>query len=186
MWSGDLMSTWKRDTYPHLPWLHPYSSDALDNDNGGGLAGGVLASGAWIGANASIMYKFHIRHTQQVTALWACIGAANTGNINLGVYSVDFSIIYATGATAAGTTSTRQIIAASPVFSLEPGDYWMAVAASATTVAFIRHSLGVVNMRQSNVVQVTSNIALSSNPTILALASSYVPHAGLIFSPFTS
>lgn len=157
---------------PPLPTIHPNSIEAA------GLAQGLplfsAASATYPAANRALLVPFHIEMPILITLLLSANGATASGNIDVGIYSADFTRIVSAGSTAQSGTNAAQTFNIADVI-LGAGDYYLAVAMDNTTGTLFRQNLGVQPTRRAGVLQMASAFPLPATITPATIASSYLP-----------
>src|SRR5688572_19474834 len=118
---------------PASPILTPWSAEFGIHMAAGANLLTTAASGVWQTANKAMIYPFKlITHETAYQLLWY-VGAASSGNIDIGIYTKDCKRIISTTPTAmSATTNTVQGINIADT-ELPPGDYFLAGVNSDTT-----------------------------------------------------
>jgi hypothetical protein len=136
----------------------------------------VLASpGAqgWPAANLALFVPFYVVVPMWLRRFWYISGNA-TGNIDIGIYRADGSLIVSTGATAQGTTNVLNFIDATDTL-LRPGQKFLAMScASASAGPFAR----IVNAEEQGVCQMAAAHALPATATFARAGQQYIPYFG--------
>jgi len=141
-----------------------------------------VASGssfAWPSANRAMFLPIHLPAPFLLKSFFAVNGTTATGNIDLGVYGVDGTLIASKGSTAQSGTSTLQILTLATPIILSPGRYFMAVSASSTSTTFIGRTPATLILRRFGVLQAASQVPLATGPTFATAASAFLPHIGI-------
>jgi hypothetical protein len=137
-----------------------------------------LASTAWPAANRAIFIPFRISQALVPVNAFHLNGATASGSIDVGIYSADGTRLCSTGSTVqAGTNAVQTIALTSP--TLQPGLYYLAMAASATTVTSVACTTNVNVLRILGMAQMATAFALPTTATYVALASSFLPSVGV-------
>ena len=131
----------------------------------------TTGSTAWPSNNRAIYHPISIPCPFTVRSVWSLNGASVSGNIDIGVLSLDGALIVSSGATAQAGTSTLQIITVTNTV-LAPGAYYIAMSASSTSATVTRHAYGVAGQRVAGIVQADSQNPLTSLPTFATIATS--------------
>lgn len=112
--------------------MHPHHIDAL----GSAVSSGVLnavSSTTWPSANKAFFYPFTLYDFVTVYQLLFWVGAASSGNIDVGIYDSQGNRIISSGSTAmSATVDTIQEINIADT-ELPPGNYFLAVAVDNAT-----------------------------------------------------
>ncbi len=138
-----------------------------------------VASGAWPTTNVAIFIPFYVPGPFTVRSFWCFNGASVSGNVDLGVYGLDGSLIVSTGSTAQAGVSALQITTVTAKL-LMPGAYYMALACDNTTATFTRTAtVPVLGLQSAGVTQAGSNFPLANLPTFATAAQAYTPFMGL-------
>ncbi len=118
--------------YPLSTIITPFSRESIGVPTRSFIGG--QASTAWPSANLGLFVPFVIPPRRSFGSLRAVIanGAAVSGNVDVGVYRSDYSLIASTGAVAQSGTSTIQDLAALAV-DLGPGQYYLGMSCSSGT-----------------------------------------------------
>jgi hypothetical protein len=163
-----------------LPVYSVFSSVA----SGGALnllanSAGNGASTAWPSANRAIYVPFYLPASFTLASMFSYNGATATGNIDLGVYGVDGTLIASKGATAQSGTSTLQILTMASLILLPPGRYYMAMSASSTSSTVFARTPNVATQQRMGILQAASQNPLATGPTLATVASSFLPFFGI-------
>lgn len=177
------MSEWPSTTYPTGPTICPWSEESL----GGALSGFntpliAIASATWPNvANLAILVPLRLRQTVLVTALWAANGGSAAGNLDVGIYSDDFTRLVSAGGAAQSGTTTIQVFDITDIL-LGPGLFYMAISKdTGATGTFLRGNISsAVYAPATGLLQATSAYVLPATITPGAFAQSYVPMFGLV------
>ena len=94
---------------------------------------GSAASGTWPTANLAFIIPFRIWAPYAVQTLFWTNGATASGNLDVGIFSSDGTLLFNSGSKAQSGTGVTQTTAVSPAQMLNPGNYFMSLVASATT-----------------------------------------------------
>lgn len=136
-------------------------------------------TGAWPANDRAFFVPFTISEpiTIQRMFIW---NVTASGNIDLGIYSLDGTRLGSTGSTALVGNNTTQGVALS--LSLPAGTYYMAASCSTTgyTAAIQSSALILfVQGRGGGAVQMDTAFPLPATATFAALSSLYIPMFGL-------
>lgn len=91
-----------------------------------------FSSANWPSANQAVFIPFTLRGKIVTSSLFCINGSANSGNIDIGIYTSDGTKIISTGSTVSAGTQTMQSVGITPL-TLGPGVYYMALACSSAT-----------------------------------------------------
>jgi len=102
----------------------------------------------------------------------------------MGLYDEQLRRVVSSGAIAAGTASTVQLLNITDTH-LRPGIYYLAASVSATTVTNVRHTGRSLELiRMSGMLQVAAQHPLGAGPLTPAQAANlYVPSMFAAFAP---
>lgn len=106
----------------------------MDNIHVGMLSGSTPTSTAWDTTKKIYYMPVLVGATCSVTGFNIPIGTANTGNLDIALYTLDGTRLTGSVARAAGTTSTMQSISVTAV-TIGPGSYYIGMGCDATTVS---------------------------------------------------
>jgi hypothetical protein len=155
----------------------PYSGAREVSLYAGGNGGG--ASAVWPSANLGIYVPFWLPGPFLLSSFFSNNGSAVVGNIDIGVYGPDGSLISSKGSTAAAGTNQLQILSLGTPVMLSPGRYYMAMAASSTSIQVIRRNPAVLGLQRMGVIQAASQVPLANLPTWATVANAYLPIFGI-------
>lgn len=142
-----------------------------DRSSGGGTGSGSVS------ANLALYVPIELLQPSTfLSAMW-CNGATLAGNVELGVYTDDWSLITSTGAVAQAGASTAQR-ASMTSFTLRPGRYYIAFVSSSATATFIGHSVQQSRWSMLGVSQEVSAMPLPATATPSIVTSAFVPQFG--------
>ncbi len=139
---------------------------------------GAGASTAWPSANRAMFVPFWLPGPFVLASLFSYNGATATGNIDIGVYGVDGSLIASKGTTAQSGTSTLQILTITAKVLL-PGRYYMAISASSTSTTFVSRTPATNLTVRMGLLQAASQVPLATGPTLATAASAVLPIFGI-------
>lgn len=140
-----------------------------------GAAGGVAA---WPTSNKAIFVPIVVHNAFVAVKMFVIIGAAS-GNIDVGIYDDQKNRIVSSGATAqAGSTAIQEFDITDT--TLNPGRYYMAVAADNTTGTIFRHAFSnVIWAGGSGMLMQTSAYTLPNPANWVAAVDVYVPYVAV-------
>lgn len=138
-----------------------------------------MASATYPVANQAVFVPFVVPSFMPAVQMFCANGsAANTGNIDVGLYSPDGTRLVSKGSTAQGGGSdTMQAFAA--VYNLAPGLYYMALACDSTSTTFYRGTPTTRLLQALGVFTQTASFPLPATVTFATCASAYLPFFGL-------
>ncbi len=136
------------------------------------------SSAAWPAANRAVYVPFQVVSPLVVTQLFHWNGSAVSGNIDIGIYSVDGRRIVSSGSTAQAGTSVLQLFDVTDTV-LPAGSYYFALAIDNTTGTTTRTSITVTVARTLGFFQENSAFPLPATATFALANSTVVPVMGL-------
>jgi hypothetical protein len=136
------------------------------------------ASGTWV-ANLAVFVPFGVSRPFLVREMWWFNGSTAGGNIDVGLYDTAGNRLASLGSTAQGAASSIITSSTFTDYTLAPGDYYMAFAASATTAAVGFYSAAANISAGFGVGQMTTALPLPNPATIVPLTNAMVPYFGL-------
>lgn len=141
----------------------------------------VASSGlaAYPTANKAFYVPFTLYRPYLVKLLWCMNGATASGNVDVGIYSLDGTRIVSSGSTAQSGTSTIQTFDITDTL-IGPGFFYMAIALDGTTGTLGRAAPANAGVTRSlGVLEQTSAFALPSSATFALSTAVYIPHFGI-------
>jgi hypothetical protein len=153
----------------HLPVINSLS----------GLPSSLSAptSATWPAANRALFAPFTLSGWFSVRRLWWANGGTASGNLDCGIYTENGVRLASTGSTVQAGTNVIQSVVVS--VDLPPGSYYLALAASATTVTVLRQTGTTDYMSSMGWAQMATAFALPATATLAALATAYAPYFGM-------
>lgn len=141
-------------------------------------AGGTPTSTAWPAANRAIAIPIWLPDAMVVSSLFIANGGTASGNLDLGIYTIDGAKVVAKGTTAQTGTSTLQIltVTATPV---GPGPYYMVAVLDSTAGFAQAYATAVVAEQQMGVVQSAAAVPLAATLTFASPAATFIPLMGI-------
>lgn len=103
-----------------------------------------------------------------------CENGTNSGNVDLGVYTAELSLVVSTGSTAMAGGSVWQEIDVTDT-TIPAGLYYIAMVMNNTTGANAASAVGTGVMRASGAFQMASAFPLPATATRTAISNSYWP-----------
>lgn len=140
--------------------------------------GNTWTSAVWPTANTAIFVPFEVYSPVVITRLFVAIGAASSGNIDMGIYDLAGNRLVSAGSTAMGTLNLVQVFDVTDLV-LAPGVYYLGCAVNNTTGTTSRFSAGTVQTnRVAGIQEVASAFPLPATVTFGNPANSYIPSMG--------
>ncbi len=144
------------------------------------------SSGAWPTANKAFFLPVRIDHEIVITKFFTANGATASGNLDVGLYTLDGTRLLSTGTTAQAGTTTIQVIDVTDTL-VARGNYYLALAHSSTAGTYIRLApANATVLRGSGLVEQTSAFALPATATFAANSATYLPLFGALCAPVTA
>lgn len=144
-------------------------------------ANGFQAIGAgavWPSANRAIFVPLLLRSQIQVKRLFALNAAAVSGNIDVGIYTFDGTLIVSTGGTAQLGIVQPQFFDITDL-TLPPGKYYLAAALDNITGTNQRSNPAIVICRGIGILQMATAYPLPTTAVFATVASAYIPAIGI-------
>ena len=133
-------------------------------------------AGAWPSANEALFYPVLVREPVSVYGFGWSNGASVSGNVDAGIYDTHGTRLASLGSTAMSGTSALQSAALGGPQAIDPGLYYLGMAADNTTATFMRVStVHLEYLRASGVQKMASAFALPSTATYAAMDQGYTP-----------
>ena len=147
-----------------------------------GFSASIIAAGTasfvWPAANLAIYQPIMLERDTAIARLWCYNGTTAAGNVDVGIYAADGTLLTSAGSTAQSGTSTLQVFDVTDL-RIGPGLYYIAMVCSdATATAF---GLSITSAQIGRVVgafQEASAFALPAGATFAAYAQTTVPLVG--------
>lgn len=141
---------------------------------------GAPASAVYPTANKAFYIPFRLLSPYNVRRLFVANGTAVSGNIDLGIYSLDGARIFSTGSTAQAGTSALQYIALGTDILLSPGTYYWGISVSNVVATVFRSTaMAAYLFRQSGILEQLTAFPLPNPATFAAPSLSYLPLIGM-------
>lgn len=176
------MSQWPFIPEPVLVTVHTMSIEGclgtrMYNEANTGLTG--TTSSAWPSSNLAIFEPFAVTMPTIFSKLFLMNGATISGNVDLGVYSMDGTRIVSAGSTAQSGAGTLQVLTVSTT-TIGPGTYYMAMAADNGTASYFKGAVGqVLRTRVTGCAQMATAFPLPATATFAIVGQDYIPLIGL-------
>lgn len=168
---------------PHFKSITTVSVECIAEATSASLTS--FTSGVWATANRAYFYPFHLQYPLVVAQLLAANGAANNGNLDIGIYSAGSGgpekLMVSAGSTAQAGTDTVQAITVSAL-TLGAGDYYFALVMDNTTGTIYRASPNLAALRHAGVYQQSTAFPLPATATPIAITTALSYLAGVEFT----
>lgn len=158
--------------------IHSSSIEALGVPFATLLQGQPAGTVNWPANNDAIFVPFAISRPVLVKRMFSVNGSAVSGNIDVGIYTVDGARIVSIGSTAQSGTNALQFFNITDT-PLSPGRYFMACALSSTSGRVFRYNTSIILQQQLGVVKMATAFALPSSATFATVTTTYVPQIGM-------
>jgi len=161
----------------------PFFIHTFTDDGVGGpiisLNAQALTSTAWGTANLALFIPFTITERHTYVRACVCNGATVAGNFDVGVYR-GTARLFSTGTTAQAGVSQMQVVTGLS-WTLDPGDYYLALATNSTTATFMCGNIasGGYGMAVTGGKQQTTAFVLPNPATLANYATVFVPLFGI-------
>ncbi len=167
------------------PWGPGHALTSVGHGNAYGSIKLGATSGAWPLANMAIYIPVRVDTPVVVTKLFVVNGSAVTGNVDIGLYTLDYARLLSTGSTAQSGTNAVQSIDVTDT-PLDAGLYYLALALSSGGATTFRQAPAtVLACRVAGQFEELSALPLPATMTPAASANAYVPLFGALLSPTT-
>lgn len=137
----------------------------------------TCGNNAWPAANRALFVPFVIHEPFVVQKMAVYNATTAAGNVDIGIYTEDGTLLVSSGSTAMAGTSTQQTFSISK--TLAPGRYYMAIAFSSTSAILRASTTSLASTQLSGVLQMASAFPLPATATFAVAASAYIPAFGL-------
>lgn len=146
------------------------------------LVGSAQSAFAFPSANLALLFPFTLTRGAVAKRLACTNGGTASGNIDMGIYRDDLTLLVSKGSTAQAGTNATQFLDITDT-SLGPGRYYMALVIDNVTGLFYRHTPIAVALRMMGALQMTTAFPLPSTitPDAGGLANAYLPIFGIEF-----
>lgn len=163
-------------TIPALVLITPASYLSIGVELGANAV--TPASAVWPAANRAIFVPFVLPERVTVRQLLCVNGGTVSGNVDVGIYNSDLSLLISSGSTAqAGVNSTQTFDVTDTV--LQPGFFYLAMAANNILATNQRWAPFGTQQGAFGVAQQASAFPLPASATLASVTSSYIPYIGL-------
>lgn len=171
-----MLYEWPNQALPALPTICQFSPESISIVDGsfsiGAVSSGVLT------ANRAYLIPFHLEEPITITKLFCANGATASGNVDVGIYSSDFTKIISSGSTAQAGTNDLQVFDVTDT-TIGPGDFYLAVALDNGTGTVFTQNLTVAIGRRSGLLQMASAFPLPATITPATISAGTCPLVGL-------
>jgi len=166
--------------------VHPWSLESMGGilRAVGGSHSGTLASAVYPAVDKALFFPFTLgKSVTALSFLWLN-GAVVSGNIDVGIYTEDGTLLYGLGATAQAGVNTFQFIPLiAPGLTFGPGTFYLAICMNNTTGALMRglaNTAGTLPQVKSSLGAAEMDAAFRLPPTVtlVSLTVDYIPMFG--------
>lgn len=150
-----------------------------------GLTVADLASSGTLGANVVYYHPFVLHEAALAQSMSYVVGATSNGNVDVGIYDGNGTLLVNSGSTAQGTANTLQNLNTTDT-ALGPGQYYMAMSLSSGTGTALR--TGATDEATLStfpaLVETTGSFGLPSTmtPASSTAAAPLIPYLGVHFN----
>lgn len=153
--------------------LSTFGSNSPAGQYGNAFHTGAASSSTWPSANLALYYPLLVADRCTVYHMGIQVGT-QAGNVDVGIYDEALNLKVSAGSTAVAAAGVQTFNIADTV--LTPGLYYLAMACSSATAAFVRMPHQGVEMRMFGAAQqALGALPLGSIATFAALAQNYLP-----------
>jgi hypothetical protein len=156
------------------PNISPYS-------RAGWIIGAVPtspASGTWATADLAIFHPIRLAMPVVVSQFWVVNGATVADNFDIGVYSLDGTLIASTGSTVqAGTNAVQSVDVAD--FTIGPGGFYLAIVFHDITSTTFGSAPNLATSKMLGMAQMAAAFPLPAVATLATTVSYRVPIYGM-------
>lgn len=130
-------------------------------------------SSAWPVANKALFVPFALRTTFPIKRFWWLNGATAAGSVDVAIYTMGGARLLSVGGVAQSGTNVIQSSAptAGPPWTLAPGAYYLAIAASLATTTFFTNAGGSMNLSEAKMMGFAEQTTAYPLPDPATLAS---------------
>lgn len=137
-----------------------------------------FASAVWPTANTAFFIPTFVAEQVLVTQLFSQNGSAVSGNIDVGIYTMDGTRIVSSGSTAHASGNANQLFNITDTL-LGPGVFYLALALDNVTGAITRYLMPTsVPSGVLGVCEMATAFPLPAMATLVTTATNYVPGFG--------
>lgn len=139
---------------------------------------GVSIQSAWPVANDALFVPFVLQRTIFVKRMYTVNGSVASGNVDVGIYSIDGKKMIAKGSTAQSGTAALQFYDITDQY-ITPGQYYMAVAMDNTTGRIGRFNISIIRQQVYGVFKMASAFPLPDTATFATVTNTIIPSIGM-------
>ena len=139
---------------------------------------GQRSSQGFGAAPYSVFMPFRISRMYKFSSMFIYNGSVTSGNIDLGVFSEDGTLLVSTGSTAQGAVATVQKISVSETI-LTTGLYYMGLSCDNTSSKFYSQNSGIQFNVLIGAAEMANQFPLPANITFATYSNNWVPMMGL-------
>jgi hypothetical protein len=165
-----LMADWPQAGDPNRLLISPYSASACGIEIAA-LGSSAPTSVAHGTANLARGYPFYLSEPALVAKVWWFNGATASGNIDVGVYTLDGTKLFSSGAQAQGTINVIQEFDITD-FQLGRGAYYAAISCSSATATLFSNGYNLHFAKAHGWWQMATAHPLPTSVTLAAMSSS--------------
>lgn len=155
-----------------VPIMHPKMIGSVLNHPPNGFNPAGAPASATRTANAGNFYPIYVPKQIALTRLYWQNGSVVNGNIDMGIYDDTDTLLVSSGSTAQAGTDTIQRVTIS--LTLDPGFYWLALAADNATAQFRHVATQQVRNHSGHFVATSSFPLPSTLPTPTSAAANII------------
>lgn len=163
------------DNFAQNIWLQGMRGCHVPLQNGHGLT-----SATWPVANLAVFAPIRIYKPISITQLLFANGSTISGNLDVGVYTLDGTRIVSTGSQAQSGSGSVMLFSITATL-LGIGTYYIASAMDNTTGTSTRSTatLGALMWKAAGLAEMTSAFPLPATATLATAANNYLPFASV-------
>lgn len=140
----------------------------------------ALASAAWPTTNKILYCPIRVPSPLTVLQMYTNNGTTVSGNVDVGIYTLDGTRLMNSGSVAQSGTSAIQTINTTDV-TIGPGVFYLALQVSNTTATFVRGAPLVAQMSAYGVLmEAAGGFGLPALATFATAVDAYFPPFGLV------
>lgn len=177
------MADWPISGDPNRLLISPFSVQGVGVDMGAS-ASAAPSSVAHGTNNLARGYPLYLGEPAVITKVWWFNGATAAGNIDVGVYTLDGTRLFSSGATAQGTINAIQEVDITD-YQLGRGTYYAAISCSLSTATFFSNSYNLHFSKIMGWWQMATAHPLPASVTIAAMSTAIEPLFGVSLRSLT-
>lgn len=140
----------------------------------------AATSQVWPSANLAIYIPFAVEAPYHVRMVWWANGTTTiAGNVDVGVYGDDGTLLLSAGSTAQATATVCQSVTLGTEVLLSPGAYYMAMSSSSGTATFMQANTTLRYVQTFGGAQQATALPLPATATFAAFAQARIPVFGI-------